>query len=106
MAGHAERGMSAPPEVVFNTATDPDRVDGWLPEPLRAQRKPQADDALGARWENGGWSAELQAEPADPGGARVLFDLGGNLPDDHLANLADESLARLAEYVDDNFTAG
>ena len=35
MAAHAERGMSAPPEVVFNTAIDPDRAAAWLPEPLR-----------------------------------------------------------------------
>lgn len=98
--------MSAPPEVVFNTATDPDRLDGWLPEPLRAQRKPREEGGMRARWENAGWSAVLEAEPADPAGARVCLDLGGDLPDDRLAQVADESLAQLAEHVDDNLTAG
>jgi hypothetical protein len=106
MVGHAERGMSTPPEVVFNTATDPDRLDGWLPEPLRAEGKPRERRALGARWESAGWSAVLKTEPADPGGARVHLDLGGDLPDDQLTQLARDSLARLAEYVDDNLTAG
>ncbi len=31
----AEKGFSAPPEVVFNVATDPDRLPRWLPGPLR-----------------------------------------------------------------------
>lgn len=44
--------MSAPPEVVFNTAIDPARLSGWLPEPLRqgtlrqgSQARPTADPA-------------------------------------------------------------
>jgi hypothetical protein len=98
--------MSAPPEVVFNTATDPDRLDGWLPEPLRAEGKPRERREMRARWESGRWSAALKTEPADPGGARVLLDLGGDLPDDQLAKLARDSLARLADQVDDNLTAG
>jgi uncharacterized protein YndB with AHSA1/START domain len=31
----AEQGFSAPPEVVFNVVTDPDRLPRWLPEQLR-----------------------------------------------------------------------
>jgi uncharacterized protein YndB with AHSA1/START domain len=31
----AEKGFSAPPEVVFNVVTDPDRLSRWLPEQLR-----------------------------------------------------------------------
>lgn len=106
MAAHAERGMSAPPEVVFNTATDPARLDGWLPKPLRAEGKPRERKALGARWESSGWSAVLKAEPADPGGARVHLGLGGDLPDDKLTQLARDCLARLAEHVYDNLTTG
>jgi hypothetical protein len=98
--------MSAPPEVVFNTATNPDRVDGWLPEPLRAEGQPRRLDGMGARWERAGWSAVLTTEQAEPGGARVRLDLGGGLPEEQLARLAGECLARLAEYVDDNLTAG
>jgi uncharacterized protein YndB with AHSA1/START domain len=31
----AEKGFSAPPEVVFNVVTDPDRLPRWLPDQLR-----------------------------------------------------------------------
>ena len=31
MTRRATLGMSAPPEVVFSTATDPDRQGAWLP---------------------------------------------------------------------------
>lgn len=34
-AAQAERAISAPAAVVFNTATDPDRLGAWLPRPLR-----------------------------------------------------------------------
>ncbi|TDB71752.1 MULTISPECIES: hypothetical protein [unclassified Micromonospora] len=104
----AEQGMSAPPEVVFSTATDPDRASAWLPEPLRsgAGGRPQTStDPLRARWSNDaapGWSAEIQVEPADAGGSRVRLDLTGDGPDD----LADEALANLAGEVAENLTAG
>ncbi|MEV0806172.1 hypothetical protein [Micromonospora sp. NPDC050200] len=107
MATHAERGMSAPPEVVFNTATDPDRASAWLPEPLRQDggERPQASaEQLRARWSSGsapGWSAEIRVEAADAGGSRVRLDLTGG---DN--GLADETLANLAREVADNLTAG
>ncbi len=44
----AERGISAPPEVVFNTAIDPNRMSAWLPEPLRADGRPATDPSDGA----------------------------------------------------------
>jgi hypothetical protein len=109
MTAHAERGMSAPPEVVFSTATDPDRAGAWLPEPLRqdgdARPEVASADELRARWASDsapGWSAEIQVEPADAGGARVRLDLAG----DQAAGLADETLANLAREVADNLTAG
>ena len=43
MAARAVRGMSAPPEVVFNTATDPARASAWLPEPLRGDGARRGD---------------------------------------------------------------
>ncbi|MEU4714620.1 hypothetical protein AB0F73_13315 [Micromonospora purpureochromogenes] len=107
MGTRVERGMSAPPEVVFNTATDPDRASAWLPEPLRSDggEHPQASaDDLRARWSSDsapGWSAEIQVEPADAGGSRVRLDLTGG--DD---GLADETLTNLAREVADNLTAG
>lgn len=109
MAAHAERGMSAPPEVVFNTAIDPDRAAAWLPEPLRqdGNRRPEVISAeqMHARWGSDSapdWSAELQVEPADAGGARVRLDLAGGDVD----GLADQTLASLAREVADNLTAG
>ncbi|TDC64561.1 hypothetical protein E1258_07955 [Micromonospora sp. KC207] len=111
MAARAERGMSAPPEVVFNTATDPDRVAAWLPEPLRADgdNRPEVDAGdLRARWHSDsapGWSAEIRVESADAGGARVLLDLAGAAGGAN-PGLADEALANLAREVADNLTAG
>lgn len=107
MGSHAERGMSAPPEVVFNTATDPDRSAAWLPEKLRrsgSHRVEIVDDAdMRARWtsDSAGWAADIDVEPADAGGARVRLDLSGT---DH--GMADEILASLAREVADNLTAG
>ncbi|MFI7209688.1 hypothetical protein [Micromonospora maritima] len=105
MASHAERGMSAPPEVVFNTATDPDRSSAWLPEELRRSGDCQVEvvdaEDMRARWSAPDWSAEIDVEPADAGGARVRLDLAGP---DHA--LADEILANLDREVADNLTAG
>ena len=101
--------MSAPPEVVFNTATDPDRASAWLPEPLRGDGSPaaaiSAERAAGPVGSDAAdWSAEIQVEPADAGGARVRLDLAGG--SDGRPALADETLANLAREVADNLTAG
>ncbi|MGC4893043.1 hypothetical protein [Micromonospora sp. DT31] len=105
MADHAERGMSAPPEVVFNTATDPDRLSAWLPEKLRRSGdfRVEVVDAedMRARWGAADWSAEIGVRPADAGGARVRLDLAGP---DH--GTAEEILASLDREVADNLTAG
>ncbi|MGN9777901.1 hypothetical protein ACTMS0_19375 [Micromonospora sp. H33] len=102
-----ERGMSAPPEVVFNTATDPDRASAWLPEPLRADgtlAEHVSEEELSARWRAAGdWTAELRVDPADAGGARTRLDLTGG---DDADRLADEALASLAREVADNLQAG
>ncbi|MEU4529628.1 hypothetical protein AB0F49_15485 [Micromonospora ureilytica] len=110
MAARAVRGMSAPPEVVFSTATDPARASAWLPEPLRGDGSPAAEisaEELRARWGDGDdWSAEIRVEPADSGGARIQLDLadgsGGSGPD----QLADEALTNLVREVADNLQAG
>ncbi|WBB66792.1 hypothetical protein [Micromonospora sp. WMMD812] len=111
MAAHAERGMSAPPEVVFNTATDPDRASAWLPEALRTDGAPTpeiAGDELRARWSAPAparLSAEILVDPEDAGGAVIRFDLLG----DTAANadrLAAEALDNLAREVADNLQAG
>lgn len=104
--------MSAPPEVVFSTATDPDRAPAWLPEPLRGDGagQPQVEpEGLRARWRSGSvpeWSAEIRVEPADAGGARVRLDLTGGSGEQDTAALAEETLANLDREVADNLTAG
>lgn len=104
--------MSAPPEVVFNTATDPSRFAGWLPEPLRdsARCAPStAPELLRARWEVGAqpaWSAELWVEPTGAGGSIVCLCLTAQEPDQRLTEIADASLTGLARQVADNLTAG
>ncbi|MDM4720455.1 hypothetical protein QTQ03_13040 [Micromonospora sp. WMMA1363] len=102
----AERGVSAPPEVVFNTATDPNRASAWLPEPLRVDGAPAehvSAEELAARWRAAGeWAAELRVDPADAGGARIRLDLTGGGAD-HLVDTALDSLAR---EVADNLQAG
>jgi uncharacterized protein YndB with AHSA1/START domain len=104
--------MSAPPEVVFNTATDPDRVSAWLPAPLRRDGAPRPEVTaadLRARWRTAGtpnWSARLQVSAVDAGGATVRLELEADPPDQRLPEIADESLASLAREVADNLTAG
>ena len=111
-AGHAQRTMSAPPEVVFNTATDPDRLPGWLPAPLRQDgARPDLTDGGGlcARWVGAtaeGWSAELTVAPMDSGGATARLRIDAKQADDQLSAAADEALANLAREVDDDLAAG
>ncbi|MFJ6198637.1 hypothetical protein [Micromonospora sp. NPDC092111] len=104
MGGYAERGMSAPPEVVFNTATDPDRADAWLPEELRAGGGTPArvDGELLARWNSTTGPAELRVEPGNTGGSRVRL----RLPAGSVDGLAEESLVNLEREVAENLTAG
>jgi uncharacterized protein YndB with AHSA1/START domain len=107
----AERGVSAPPEVVFSTATDPTRLAAWLPPALRdGRREPQHDgDTLAVRWRTDGrptFSARLRVDPAPTGGTRMRLELDADPPDDRLTEIADESLASLAREVADNLTAG
>ncbi|GIJ38658.1 SRPBCC family protein [Micromonospora andamanensis] len=105
---YAERGVSAPPEVVFNTATDPDRISSWLPEQLLSGDPAPEGDAgeLRARWtaRRTDWSADLTVEPVDAGGSRLRLELAGGGED--VDRLADEVLDSLAREVADNLQAG
>lgn len=104
--------MSAPPEVVFNTATDPNRVAAWLPAALRRNGVPGPDLTvadLRAQWRSTGgpdWSARLQVSPVEAGGATARLELEVDPPEGRLREIADESLASLAREVDDNLSAG
>ncbi|HEX5594905.1 MAG TPA: hypothetical protein VFX61_02630 [Micromonosporaceae bacterium] len=109
MAACAERGMSAPPEVVYNTATDPTRDNGWLPTPLRRENRPKmVPSTLCVYWspDPQGWSAQLSVRQGAVGGALVRLELTADLPEDRLAEIAEESLVKLARHVSDNLTAG
>ncbi|GIJ27528.1 hypothetical protein Vqi01_26900 [Micromonospora qiuiae] len=98
--------MSAPPEVVFNTAIDPDRVGAWLPEPLLSAIGNGDTARLRARWDapDTDWSAELRVEPVDAGGARLRLDLAGG--GQEAGRLAEEALTNLVRAVADNLQAG
>nr|MDT0658451.1 hypothetical protein [Micromonospora sp. DSM 115978] len=116
--------MSAPPEVVYNTATDPDRVEAWLPAALRraGASAPDLDPSgLRASWTAdgpGSWSVRLAVRPLGAGGATARLELVTPDPvadpdddadaDDarRLAEIVDRSLADLADEVAENLTAG
>ncbi|MGK5742412.1 hypothetical protein [Micromonospora sp. URMC 103] len=108
---HAERGMSAPPEVVFNTATDPDRASAWLPAPLRSDGAPTPEirgEELCARWRAPSpaeLTAEIRVDPENAGGARIRFDLAGETGSQDADRLAAEALDSLAREVADNLQA-
>ncbi|SBV30003.1 hypothetical protein GA0070620_5590 [Micromonospora krabiensis] len=112
MGAQADRGMSAPPEVVFSTATDPDRASAWLPGELRidgAATPEITGEELRARWSAPSpaeLSGEIRVDPADAGGARVRFELLGDTGTADADRLATEALDALAREVADNLQAG
>jgi uncharacterized protein YndB with AHSA1/START domain len=106
----AERHMSAPPEVVFNTATDPARASAWLPPALRVDGAPTPDiegEELRARWRGPSEAtAEIRVDPEDSGGAVVRLDLADPQDGRDADRLATEALDSLAREVADNLQAG
>jgi hypothetical protein len=105
MSRQASCGMSAPPEVVFSTATDPDRRDGWLPRELRLGPIDTGPDTYEVRLSAGPGGSDpagvLQVRPGDAGGAMVELSVsadGGAAPEEILGNLE--------RMVTDNFNAG
>ncbi|HWH02007.1 MAG TPA: SRPBCC family protein [Pilimelia sp.] len=118
------RDFSAPPEVVFGTATDPDRWGRWLPSGVTLQRDgsdglrvqlPQgsqtvrwqvAPDELRvvARAEGQPWSGTLEVVPGAAGGSTARLAIDGD--SGRLRPAAEQALARLEDEVADNFNAG
>lgn len=100
----AERGMSAPPEVVFNTATDPARA-GWLPDRLRGAAAEVVPGELSVRWRPktpDTWAGALRVWPNAAGGAHVELEVDA----DDARDAADQALTELEYVVNDNLTAG
>ena len=101
MTRQASRGISAPPEVVVDTATDPARRDAWLPPGLdlgAVQRRP---DALAVHLVSGSADAGLlSVQEGAAGGSVVRLSLpdAGDAPEDVLNDLD--------RQVSDNFNAG
>jgi carbon monoxide dehydrogenase subunit G len=120
--------FSAPPEVVFNNLTDPDRTDRWLPLGVRVRRL-TGDRVL---VEADGWSKELEvtSEPAElrlsgratdrpditadavveagaAGGSVVRLRITAGEPNTALTrDFIREAMGRLQRDVADNFNAG
>lgn len=122
-------GFDAPPEVVYNTLTDPDRANRWLPFEVRAERLDRGlrlalpgtgqvfdvdTDAgtLALRWrspDDDGLAARAHVDDGPAGGSEVHVSL--SVP----ASVADEARVRsvlsatmrhLSRDVGDNLTAG
>ncbi len=97
MTRHAVRGISAPPEVVFNTVTDPDRRGAWLPGGLAVEG---SADTLEARL-TGDAGGVLQVHAGDSGGSSVELRL-----DSDGAASPEDILRAHEREVTDNFNAG
>ncbi|MEU4674827.1 hypothetical protein AB0F91_44545 [Amycolatopsis sp. NPDC023774] len=100
----AARGFSALPEIVANTATDPDQVRAWLTDVVGAgpdELRREADlPHVRLEWPRG--SALLTITGAGAGASWVFLRLTCRGTED----LASRVLDRLADRVDENFTTG
>jgi len=98
----AERGISAPPEVVFNTAIDPDRRNAWLPGGVRVEAGEVGEETFEARLsaDGDGPSGRLRVEAGASGGSSVSLQVEGG------SATPDEILTNLAREVTDNFNSG
>ncbi len=101
MSVHATRGMSAPPEVVVDAATDPARRGGWLPAHLRVDPVQSAEGGYQVRLstENGA-AGLLQVRPGASGGSSV------DLRVEDAGTSPEEILTDLDRTVADNLNAG
>ncbi|HEX8629649.1 MAG TPA: hypothetical protein VF755_15895 [Catenuloplanes sp.] len=106
--GHATRGMSAPPEVVVNTATDPDRQTAWLPGPWRTATEQAGEDDFTVRLtgaDDGAGSGVLQVRAGASGGSSVELRLDDDAAGAELGP-PQQILDNLEREVVDNFNYG
>jgi uncharacterized protein YndB with AHSA1/START domain len=120
--------FTAPPEVVFNSLTDPDRAHRWLPSGVRAERPDgrglrllaagtafdldtDADD-LRVGWrspDEPGLHARAQVLDAPAGGSRLRVEAAvpdGVVDEARARAMLAETMDHLQREVSDNFNAG
>ncbi|GIF75788.1 hypothetical protein [Asanoa siamensis] len=108
MGVRRELGMSAEPEVVYNTATDPARASAWLPEALH-RTAPRMAPGLSASWHQVGgvWQADLVVQDEPAGGAVAVLTLAADgLEEPALAEIAERALTDLDREAEEAFTGG
>ena len=101
MPRSAERGISAPPEVVYNTAIDPTRKAAWLPTGTDTTTTTTTGEFFEVRLScaGSGPAGVLYVRPGDAGGSRVELSIDrGPSPEEILWDLDRE--------VSDNLNAG
>jgi hypothetical protein len=93
--------MSAPPEVVFNTAVDPARRNAWLPYGTATDAARPQGEVLEVRLVGDGCrtTGVLHVRPGDAGGSSVELEVTGG-------PAAEEVLWDLAREVADNLNPG
>lgn len=118
------RDFSAPPEVVFGTATDLNRWGRWLPAGVRIERAGPGEVRViwrggtdSVRWHvtpeelrvtarpvGQEWWASLTVAEGSAGGCTAWLEIGG--PGGPPRATAERALAHLGEEVSDNLSAG
>jgi uncharacterized protein YndB with AHSA1/START domain len=120
--------FTAPPEVVFNSLTDPDRAHRWLPSGVRAERPdghglrlltagPAFDldtdaDDLRVGWrspDDPGLHAQARVVDGPAGGSRVRVTAAapdGLVDEERARSMLAETMTQLQREVSDNFNAG
>lgn len=109
MPAQAVRGMSAPPEVVYNTATDPDRSAAWLPESWRAAGSHAGDEEFEVRLSADAGADRvglLQVRAGAAGGSSVELTLDAQAGADGRTTGPEQLLDSLEREVVDNFNYG
>lgn len=100
----ASRGIDAMPEIVLNTATDPDRAKAWVSDVLHLRLADVRFDAepplVRVAWYGG--SGELRVDGAGAGASTAHLRLSCDGTED----LARRALDALADEVGQNFNAG
>jgi uncharacterized protein YndB with AHSA1/START domain len=117
--------FDAPPEVVFNNLTDPDRAHPWLPQDHDAVAQDShwvragtsdvevstTSDPMRMRWRSLGSPevhGDVRVEDAPSGGSRVhaTVAVSDGIAPERVRELLEESARLLRRDVSDNFNAG